>query len=198
MTIKSLFRFEKLNKGDLDFSQRQIFSFVCPLKYHVIFAFIPSILKRVQRWRVSWIRSIHSLLCQKGRCIQLFRERLSEKSARDNLERHCGWFWVLCFSKKFERIGTKGYGTLFASAKGKQQKKVRQLQSSGTVYLLYPILPFRDCRVHIFSDNLSRNTCKPILGKRPLWFNARLLEIKFNSTFTRQSTIRAQFLSTRR
>ena len=68
-----------MNKADLDFSQWRILSFVCPLKYHVIFAFIPSILKRVQRWWVSWIRSIHSLLCQKGRCIQLFRERLLEK-----------------------------------------------------------------------------------------------------------------------
>ena len=31
---------------------------------------------------------------------------------------------------------------MFASAKGKQQKWVRQLQPSGTVYRLYPILPF--------------------------------------------------------
>ena len=31
-------------------------------------------------------------------------------------------FSVLCFSKKFERIGTKGHGNVFASAKGKQQK----------------------------------------------------------------------------
>ena len=31
---------------------------------------------------------------------------------------------------------------MFASAKGKQQKYVRQLQSSGTVYRSYPILPF--------------------------------------------------------
>ena len=44
------------------------------------------------------------------------------KSARDNPERHCGWFWVLCFSKKFETIGTEGHGNVFASAKGKQQK----------------------------------------------------------------------------
>ena len=71
---RSLFRFEIINKVDLDFSQRQILSFVCPLKYHLIFAFIPSILKRVQRWWVSWIRSINSLLCQKGRCINLFSE----------------------------------------------------------------------------------------------------------------------------
>ena len=32
----------------------------------------------------------------------------------------------------------------------------------------------------------------------PLWFNAHLLEIKFNSIFARQCTVRAQFLSTRR
>ena len=64
------------------------------------------------------------------------------KSARDNPERHCGWFWVLFFSKKFEGIGTKGRGNVFASVKGKQQKLVRQLQSSGTVYWSYPILPF--------------------------------------------------------
>ena len=44
------------------------------------------------------------------------------KSARNNPERHCGWFLVLCFSKKFERTGTKGHGNVFASAKGKQQK----------------------------------------------------------------------------
>ena len=41
------------------------------------------------------------------------------KSVRDNPERHCGRFRVLFFSKKFERIGTKGQGNVFASAKGK-------------------------------------------------------------------------------
>ena len=45
-------------------------------------------------------------------------------------------------SEKFERIGTKGHENAFASANGKQQKQVRQLQSSGTVYRSYPILPF--------------------------------------------------------
>ena len=45
-----------------------------------------------------------------------------------------GGFEFSFFLKKFERIGTKGHGIVFASAKGKQQKYVRQLQSSGTVY----------------------------------------------------------------
>ena len=48
--------------------------------------------------------------------------KVVKKSASDNPERHCGWFWVLFYSKKLERIGTKGHGSVFASAKGKQQK----------------------------------------------------------------------------
>ena len=35
MTIKSSFRFDRMNKLDHDFSHWQILSFVCPLKYHV-------------------------------------------------------------------------------------------------------------------------------------------------------------------
>ena len=44
------------------------------------------------------------------------------KGARDNPERHCGWFQIHCSLMEFERIGTKGRGNVFASAKGKQQK----------------------------------------------------------------------------
>ena len=44
------------------------------------------------------------------------------KSARDNPERHCGWFWIHCSSEKFNRMGTKGHENGFASANGKQQK----------------------------------------------------------------------------
>ena len=48
------------------------------------------------------------------------------------------------------------------AAKGKQQLKVGSTATvSGTVYWLYPISPF-GIVVHIFSDNLSRNSC--ILG----------------------------------
>ena len=40
------------------------------------------------------------------------------KSARDNLERYCGWFLVHCFSKKFQRMSREA-ARMFASAKGK-------------------------------------------------------------------------------
>ena len=64
------------------------------------------------------------------------------KSARDNPERHCGWFWVLCSSKKIWKNWHERPWECVLSAKGKQPKYVRQLQSSGTVYWSYPILPF--------------------------------------------------------
>ena len=51
---------------------------------------------------------------------------------------------------------------MFASARGKQQKQVRQLHIvSRTVIDHIPYYTFRDCRVHIISDNLSRNSCIP-------------------------------------
>ena len=33
--------------------------------------------------------------------------KVVRKSARDNHERYCGWFWIHCFSKKFERMAQK-------------------------------------------------------------------------------------------
>ena len=60
---QSLFGFERINKVDLDFSQ-QANLIVC----------LPPEVPRDQWWWVSWIRSINSLLCQKGRCINLFSE----------------------------------------------------------------------------------------------------------------------------
>ena len=61
MTIKSSFRFDRINKLDRDFSHLQIFSLVCPPPPPEIprdIAVTPSILRPVQRLQVSWIRSI--------------------------------------------------------------------------------------------------------------------------------------------
>ena len=55
--------------------------------------------------------------------IQLFRERLSEKVHATIPKGIVGGFLKIhCPLKKFERIGTKGHGNVFASAQGKQQK----------------------------------------------------------------------------
>ena len=77
MTIKSLFRFEIINKVDLDFSQRQILSFVCPPEVPLDICFYPINPKARAKMLgiVNKVYScINSLLCQKGRCVNLFSE----------------------------------------------------------------------------------------------------------------------------
>ena len=57
-TIKSSSRFDRINKFDRDYSYWQILFIVCPPEKPRDIANGPSILRRMQRWRVSWIRSI--------------------------------------------------------------------------------------------------------------------------------------------
>ena len=73
------------------------------------------------------------------------------KSARDNLERHCGWFWVQCSSKKFERMAQEAMD-VFA----KEATKVGSTAyTAKNRVLIISNITFQDCRVHIFSDMLS-------------------------------------------
>ena len=51
--------------------------------------------------------------------------------------------------------------SMFANAKEKQQELVRQLQCQETVYGLYLISTFRDCRVHFLQQPFS--TCESSL-----------------------------------
>ena len=44
------------------------------------------------------------------------------KSARDNPERYCSWFWGSLFFKQIWKNDTTAHGGMFASAEGKQQK----------------------------------------------------------------------------
>ena len=71
-----------------------------------------------------------------------------EKGCRKKCTRQ-SWkvLWVALralFFKEIWKNGTRGHWHMFASIKGKQQKKIRQLQSLRTVYWSYPILPFRN------------------------------------------------------
>ena len=74
--------------------------------------------------------------------------------------------WVVLSSLFFTEIwknGTWGHGHMFASAKGKHW----QINLTATIVrnsvLIISHVTFRDCRVHIFSDNLSRNSCIQLL-----------------------------------
>ena len=78
-----------------------------------------------RRWTTIYLRSIDALYTHAVMFMTSFIQytaisrKVVGKSAPDNPERHCGWFWVHCSSETFERIGTKGYENVFASANGK-------------------------------------------------------------------------------
>ena len=80
------------------------------------------------------------------------------KSARDNPERYCGWFWVHCFSKKFERMAREAMDVCLRVLKESNKSRFDSYSVRNSVLIISHIT-FRGCRVHIFSDNLSRNSC---------------------------------------
>ena len=98
-------------------------------------------------------------------CVQLFWERLSEKGKRDKPERYCGWFWFHCSSKKFEGVARETIDVFLRVLKESNNRRFDSYSVRNSLLIISHIT-FRDCRVHIFSDNLSRNSCKknrPIL-----------------------------------
>ena len=69
--------------------------------------------------------------------------------------------WVVLSSLLFKEIwenGKRGHGHMSVSAKGKQQKLVRQLQCQEQCIEHIPYYLSGLSRAH-FSDNLSRNSC---------------------------------------
>ena len=99
-------------------------------------------------------------------CIHLFRERLSEKVHPTAPKGIVGGFEAVFF-KEIRKNCTRGHGRLFASAKESKKKK-RRFDSYivRNSVLIISHITFRDCRVHISSDNLSQNSCilKPFLS----------------------------------
>ena len=79
------------------------------------------------------------------------------KSARDNPERYCGWFWVQCSSKKFERMAQEAMD-VFATAKGSNKSRFDWLhcQEQGIDHILYYLSGL--LRAHFFRHAL--NSCK--------------------------------------
>jgi len=80
------------------------------------------------------------------------------KSARDNPERYCGWFWVRCSSQKFERMTREAMGVCLRVLK-ESNKRIFDSYSTRNIVLIISNITFRDCRVHIFADSLHRNSC---------------------------------------
>ena len=80
------------------------------------------------------------------------------RSARDNPERYCGWFWVHSSLKKFERMAPEPMDVCLRALKECNKSRFDNYSIRNSVLIISHIT-FRDCRVHIFSDNLSRNGC---------------------------------------
>ena len=80
--------------------------------------------------------------------MQLFRERLSDNKMHATTSK--GVVLSSRFSKKFERMAGEAVDIYL--------RVLKESRNSYSVRNIFNII-FRDCRVHIFSDNLSRNSC---------------------------------------
>ena len=109
----------------------------------------------------EYVREPGLLTCRIHFCTHLYTaisEKVVGKSARDNLERYCGWFWVHCSSKKFEKMAREAIDVCLRMLKQSNNKKFDSYSVRNSVLIISHVT-FRDCRVHILSDNLSRNSC---------------------------------------
>ena len=108
---------------------------------------IPHLTKHGERWASE---NTHSL--------QVFRERLSEKAHATTPKGIVGSFECPVLQRNLKELHGRPRTYVCEC-----QRKVKKLVSTATVVrnsvLIISHITFRDCRVHIFSDNLSRNSC---------------------------------------
>ena len=87
----------------------------------------------------------------------LFRERLSEKVHAAIPKDIVGGFEFTVLKRNLKEWPRKAMDVCLRGKQGKQPKQVRQLQYEEQSIQSY-LITFWDCHVHIFSDNLSRNS----------------------------------------
>ena len=105
----------------------------------------------------------HSLLLQNSLhwtdCLYTaISRKVVGKSAHDNPERYCGWFWVHCSSKKVDRMAREAMDMCLRVLKESNQSRFDSYKVRNSALIISHIT-FQGCRVHIFSDNLTRNSC---------------------------------------
>ena len=119
-----------------------------------------------------WVRFVVFFFFSKKACHLFTRytaisRKVVGQSARDNPERYCGWFLVHCFSKKLGRRAGEAMDICLRVLKESSKSRFDSYSVRNSIYqysirnsvLNISHITFRDCRVHIFSDNLSRNSC---------------------------------------
>ena len=92
----------------------------------------------------------------KCKCIQLFWESLLEKGHMTIPKGIEGGLESTVLQRNLKESHWRPWTYVWSSTNGKQQKEVRQLQSLGTVYWSYPILPFGLSCVHFFPQPFSK------------------------------------------
>ena len=91
-------------------------------------------------------------------CCTTVSRKVVGKSARDYPERYCGYFLVHFSSKKFERMAQEAMDVCLRELKESNKSRFDSYSVRNSVLIISHIT-FRDCCVHFFPDNLSRNSC---------------------------------------
>ena len=108
---------------------------------------------------VSLDKELYSTLSLFTHVYTAILRKVVGNSAQDNPKRYCGWFSVLSTSKKFERMAREAMDTCLRVLKERNKSKFESYSVRNSE-LIVSHITFRDCRMHIFSDNLPRNSCK--------------------------------------
>ena len=99
------------------------------------------------------------------------------KSVRDHPERYFRWFCVhSSSSRKFERVAREATDVCLRVLKESSKSRFDSSSVRNSV-LIISHNTFRDCLVHIFSDNLSRSSCiqsSSWLHVTALWIGNRI------------------------
>ena len=95
--------------------------------------------------------------------IQLFRERLSDKVHATTPKGIVGGFEFTVFQRNLKEWQERPW-TCLRVLKESSKSRFDSYSVRNSVLNISHIT-FRDCRVYIFSDNLSRNSCIPFWRK---------------------------------
>ena len=97
-------------------------------------------------------------LIERSLRIQLFRERLSEKVHATIPKGFVGGFEFTVLQKKFERLAWEAKDVCLWVLEESNKSRFDSYNLRNSVLIISRIT-FRDCRLRIFSDNLSGNSC---------------------------------------
>ena len=97
---------------------------------------------------VEWCQTWYTAISRKG-----------EKSARDNPERYCGWFWAHYSSKKFEIVAREAMDVCVRMLNFSNKSRFVSYSTSGTVYWSYPILSFGIVACTFCPTTFLQNIC---------------------------------------